>query len=171
MGRIALIYGLIAGVLVIVINFSTLPIWQDEMNFQLGEILGYLGMLVSLVSVFVGVKSLRDKELGGFMSFKQGFLQGLYITLIASVIYIAGWESYYLTSDGDFMEQYSSYVMEEAKADGATPEELEAQKSEMESMMELYEIAPIRWGFTLLEILPVGLIVSVISALILKRKQ
>ncbi len=169
MGRIALVYGLVAGTVITVITYSTLPIWQEDMNFELGEILGYLGMFVSLISIFVGIKSLRDKQLGGYISFKQAFVQGLYITLVASSIYVVGWEIYFNTSAGDFMEQYSTYIIDEARANGATEEEITSKTEEMESMSELYEIAPIRWGMTLLEILPVGVIISLISALILKR--
>ncbi|MEQ8715595.1 MAG: DUF4199 domain-containing protein [Cyclobacteriaceae bacterium] len=169
--RIAVIYGLAAGAIITVINYSTLPIWQDEMNFALGEILGYLGMLVSLVTVFVGIKSLRDNQLGGFITFKQAFLQGLYITLVASFIYIVGWESYYTTSGGDFMEQYSTYMVDEARAEGASEAEIESKISEMQDMQEMYKIAPIRWGMTLMEIFPVGLIITLISAFILKRNE
>jgi hypothetical protein len=116
------------------------------MNFVLGEILGYLGMLVSLVTVLVGIKSLRDTQLGGFITFKQAFLQGLNITLVASFIYIVGWESYYNSSGGDFMEQYSSYMVDDARAEGVSEAEIEAKVSERNDMQEMYKIAPIRWG-------------------------
>jgi hypothetical protein len=98
-------------------------------------------------------------------------LQGVYITLVASLIYVVGWEIYYTTSAGDFMEQYSAYTIEEARAAGASAEELEVQKVDMAEMQELYKIAPIRWGMTLMEIFPVGLIITLISAFILKRKE
>lgn len=169
MRRLALIYGLIAGAMITVLHYSTKPLWEDDMNFALGEILGYLGMLVSLVTVFIGIKSLRDNQLDGIISFKQGFLQGLYITLVASFIYVAGWELYYTNSDSDFMEQYTSYMIEESKATGATADEIDEQIAEMEEMQEMYEIAPIRWGMTLMEIFPVGLIITLISAFVLKK--
>lgn len=169
--RIAIIYGMAAGAIITLINYSTLPIWQDETNFALGEILGYLGMLVSLVTVFVGIKSFRDQQLGGLITFKQAFFQGLYITLVASLIYTIGWEIYFKTSAGDFMEQYSAYVIDEAKASGATAEELEKQQADMDDMKEMYKVAPIRWGMTIMEIFPVGLIITLISAFVLKKSS
>ena len=171
MARIAVINGLIAGALITVFWYVTKPLWEPEMNFALGEILGYVGMIISLVTVFVGIKSLRDNQLGGIITFKQGFLQGLYITLVASFIYVAGWEMYYNNAGSDMMDQYREYMIKEAKESGMSQKEIEIQQQEMDEMGELYTIAPIRWGLTLLEILPVGLIITIISALFLVKKS
>lgn len=69
------------------------------------------------------------------------------------------------------MEQYSTYMVDEARAEGASEAEIESKISEMQDMQEMYKIAPIRWGMTLMEIFPVGLIITLISAFILKRNE
>lgn len=54
---------------------------------------------------------------------------------------------------------------------GATPSELAAKTEEMKSMQERYKVAPIRWGMTLMEIFPVGLIITIINAWLLKKEH
>jgi hypothetical protein len=58
------------------------------------------------------------------------------------------------------------------KAEGATAEELEAAKKEWESFGEMYKNPAFRFMFTIfVEIFPVGLVITLISAGILRKKE
>ena len=166
-----LLFGLIAGLVNIIGWFVLDGIFQqDEFDFGLGEILGYSAMLIALSTVFFGVKRYRDNQLGGRISFVQAFLNGLIIVLIASTIYVIGWEIYYPNFASDFGERYTEHLVSSLEEQGLNQEEIASKKEEMAVWMEKYESPLYRIPMTLLEIFPLGLLVTVISALVLKRK-
>jgi amino acid transporter len=164
-------FGLLAG-LINIIGWVVLDaIFQGEnFDFSLGETLGYSAMLIALSTVFFGVKSYRDKELNGNITFKNAFIKGLIIVSIASLIYVIGWEIYYPNFQADFGEKYSAYLISNLEESGSSAAEIEAEKANMIEWMEMYQNPLYRVPMTLMEIFPLGLIVAVISALILKRK-
>lgn len=164
-------FGLIAGGINIISWLVLDYIFQgDEFDFSLGETLGYSAMLVALSAVFFGIKSYRDKELQGSITFKNAFLKGLVIVLVASLIYVIGWEIYYPSFQADFGEKYANHMMKELQNQGLSASEIAAEKASMDMWMERYQNPLFRIPITFTEIFPVGLIVTLISALILKRK-
>lgn len=171
MKRVIIVFGIIAGLLVAGLMYLTMPIGKEKMDFELGEKLGYLSMLISLSIIFFGVRIQRDRYEGGSIGFGKGFMTGLYITLIASVIYAIGWEIYYRTAAPDFMDVYIRHYLEQLQADGTPAEETRQKTEQMNKMKEWYKNPLVRFGFTLMEILPVGLVISVVSALVLRRRR
>jgi hypothetical protein len=171
MKKIVITFGLIGGVLVSGLMYLTMPHGKEQADFENGEILGYLSMIIALSTIFFGIKILRDKHQGGKITFKRGFVLGLYITLVASALYIISWEIYYQTIAKDFMDQYMNYSMEKLKSSGASSVQIQEQQAQMETMKEWYKIPVIRFGFTFMEIFPVGLVISLISAAILRKKE
>lgn len=172
MKKVVVTYGLIAGAIVSALMYLTLPIGKEQADYSMGEALGYATMIIALSMVFFGIKSFRDKYLEGSITFLKAFLTGLYITVIASVMYCLAWEIYYQTSDKDFMAEYTASYIEQMKADGASDAEIEEMTLSMNEMAEYYKNPILRFLMTFfMEIFPVGLIISVISALILKRKD
>ena len=135
---------------------------------------GYLIMFICLSTIFFAVKALRDKHLGGTITFGKGFLTGLYITLIAGVCYIISWEVYFQNSPSakKFMEVYTAQTISKMKASGESAEKIEKTAKDMAQTAELYNNnALVRYGYTLIEILPVGLLISLVSAGVLRRKE
>ncbi len=102
MRKTVLVYGLISGGVIIATMCGNDRVWKIHSYW-----IGYLVMVVALSAMFFGVKSYRDNTLGGVIKFKTAFLVGLLITLVASVVYVAGWEVYLAVSNDDFMEQYT----------------------------------------------------------------
>ncbi len=171
MKKVVLTSGIIAGIIVVGMMYLSMPFHKELNKMGIGEVIGYTTMLLAFSSIFFGIKSLRDNEQGGTITFKRAFLVGLYITLIASAMYAIGWEIYYQTLGGNFMEEYGATQIENMKADGATVDELQAFKDEMQMYTEYYKNPLFRFGMTLMEILPVGLLVTLISAAVLCRNQ
>jgi hypothetical protein len=60
-------------------------------------------------------------------------------------------------------------MIEKARAGGATEQELAAKAAEMAEFREMYKNPLINAGLTLIEVFPVGLVVTLISAAILRR--
>ena len=81
MGRIIAVYGVIAGVIVVLGMFISISVVSD--HGTMGMVAGYLSMLVALLFVFVGVKRYRDVNLGGVIGFGKALLVGLGIAGVA----------------------------------------------------------------------------------------
>ncbi len=169
MKKIVIIYGLIAGAIVSALMHLTMIKSDGQMNFDGGMLLGYLTMIIALAMIFFGVKVYRDKHMGGTITFGKAFVVGLYITIVASVVYCVNWEIMLNTSASGFMDQYTTYYIEKMEAEGASVTEIEEMREEMASMSEMYKNPVARFGMTFLEIFPVGLVISLISAALLKK--
>lgn len=170
MKKIVLVFGLIAGLIVTgMMVYGTLQMKNNE-NFQDSMVLGYTTMVVAFSLIFVGVKNFRDKHNKGVISFGKAFRIGLYITLIASTMYVGVWLIEYYFFFPDFMEKYTACVIKDAKNNGAGQVELNAKMAEMAQMQEMYKNPLFVVLFTYLEIFPVGLIVTLICSFLLKRK-
>jgi len=148
-------------------------LWQKGIiNFDNGEYFGYGSMLVALSMVFFGIKSYRDNQNGKSIGFWKGVQVGILISLLASFVYAAGWEVYMRTNpENAFMEEYTQHYVSKLKEKGSPQEEIDKTIAEMASMKEMYNNPIIRFGMTLMEILPVGIIVTLLSAGILRKKE
>jgi len=79
-------YGIIAGAIVSIFMIVTMPLMDENSDIKHSEILGYTVMLVAMSMIFIGVRSYRNNQLNGVISFGKAFVLGLYIALIASTI-------------------------------------------------------------------------------------
>ncbi len=167
--RIALIFGGVAGAIVISVMIAGLTLGDG--GHTGGQAFGYLVMLVALSLIFVGVKQYRDKDLGGVISFMQALGAGLAIAAVAGVVYVAVWEAYLASTDHAFIADYAAGVIEKKKAAGVSGEELEKLIADMEKMKASYANPLMRLPMTFLEIFPVGLLVSLASAALLRNRN
>ena len=173
MKRIVLTFGLISGAVMAVLLFLETVVVQKLGAAQLGssELVGYTTMLVAFMLVYFGIRSYRDTVLGGRIGFGRAFKVGALITLITSACYVGAWEVIYYNMMPDFAEQYSRRMIEKAKADGASPAQIEAKRAEMQKFQAMYANPLINVAMTLIEPLPVGLLIAALSAAILSRRK
>lgn len=170
--RYLLVYGLVGGL----ITLGGFFLWTflndgDLMSdMQMGQIVGYTFMLLALSTVFFGLRSFREKN-GGMLTFKEGFLNGMIVVMVASSIYVLGWMVYYPNFMPDFAEEYTQSQITKLESENLSASELETQVEELKAFQEMYEQPLVMAGFTFLEIFPVGLIVTLISSLILRRNR
>ena len=168
-----IIYGLIAGILVSVFMLSTvnyLSHCKGNVDYDTSMLIGYASMLIALSLVFVGIRNYRDKYNGGVISFGKAFKIGIMMVLLASTIYVAAWLIDYFFFIPDFAEKYAANTLEKLRASGASQIEIDKETKEMASMGEMLKNPFLNGMMAYMEILPVGLIVTLISSLILKRK-
>ncbi len=126
--------------------------------------------MLSFLLVFFGIRSYRDNVGDGQITFAKGFTVGICITLITSLCYVVTWEALYFTVMRDFMDKYAAHAVEKAKAAGASPEAIQSQLQQMKKYKELYENPLFNAAITFLEPFPVGLVITLISAAVLRRK-
>jgi hypothetical protein len=168
MKRIVLTFGLISGALSAGMMLATLVV-VHRIGFDRGEIIGYTGIVLSFLMVFFGIRSYREHA-GGTISFARGFTIGLLIALVSSACYVAAWEIIYWKMWPNFVDDYAAYAIEHARASGASPETVAATTRQMAEFKEMYSKPLINVAMTLMEPLPVGIIVSIISAAVLRRR-
>ncbi len=171
MRRHVLIFGSIGGSVLVLVMFLTMPFFDETTDFDSAEWLGYITMIVALSVIFAGVKSYRDKELTGNISFGNAFKVGLLIAFIASAFYVAGWMLYISTADSNFMDSYYEQSLEKVRNSGDAEAEIQARIAEIKKFRELYKNPLVKIGITFLEIFPVGLLIALISAAILRSKM
>jgi len=143
---------------------------EGNFDYDKGLLIGYASMLIAFSLVFVGIRNYRNKYNNGVISFGKAFKIGIMIVLIASTIYVVAWLIDYFFFMPDFMEKYSANMIDKLKASGASQVEIDKQTKEMASFARMYKNPFFNAMMTYVEILPVGLIVTLISSLILKRK-
>lgn len=168
--RYALIYGGIAGAVAIggiLMGFAL----ETTSAFFTSEYFGYLMMLIALTLVFVGVKRYRDMERGGVMTFLQGLTVGLAIAVVAGLSYMLVWEAYSWSTGYVFMDEYMTAAINAARASGLNEAALEARLTELADMRAAYDNPLFRLPLTFMEIFPVGLVVSLVSAAILRKSE
>ena len=168
--RTILIYGIAAGLLVAVPMFLALAHFDPDF-FASSPFTGYLIMLVAFSLIFVGVKRFRDRALGGVIKFVPAFLIGLGISAVAGVIYVIGWEITLAATHYAFANEYAAAMVEAERAKGASPAALEAVAAQMEAFKAQYANPLFRVPVTFIEIFPVGLLVSLISAALLRNSR
>ena len=173
MRKIVITYGLISGAIITGLFLFSMYLWSKGIiNFDNGEYFGYGSMLVALSMVFFGIKSFRDNQNGRSIGFWKGAQVGILISLLASFVYAGGWEVYMQVSpQNSFMEEYTEHYIAKLKEKGASQEEIDKTTKEMATMQQMYNNPFIRFGMTLFEILPVGIIVTLLSAAILRKKE
>jgi len=170
MKRYIFTFGVIAGLLVI--GSITLGMLLGGSDSALGsEVAGYLIMLVALSLIFIATKRYRDRELGGVIRFGQAFLLGLGIAAVAGVAYVVVWEIYLVAADYAFIDQYTTGLIASEREAGIDPEELAALTERMEQMKANYAKPWLRIPITFSEIFPVGALVALISATILRNPR
>ncbi len=170
-----IIYGLIGGIVVSVLMLFTthyVSFCAGNVDYDTSMLIGYASMLIAFSIVYVGIRNYRDKYNDGVMSFGKAFKIGLMMVLIASTIYVIAWLiDYFFFMPPGFIEKSSAYMLDEMKASGASQVEIDKKTKEMENFARMYKNPFFNAMMTYAIILPVGLIVTLISALILKRKN
>lgn len=172
MKKIILIYGLIAGAIVSVMMIITMPLYNSGvLNHENGEFTGYTTMVIALSVIFFGVKSYRDKQPDRTVTFWKALQIGLLITLVAGSMYALTWEYLWPRIGSEYMQKFMAQHAIELKADGTSDAEIRKSVDDMASFMELYKNPLVRIPITIMEILPVGVVLSLITAALFRRKE
>jgi hypothetical protein len=169
MKNIVLKNGIISGVIVAGLMVTGIALMKDNPDFKSAEILGYLGMLLSFSFIFVAIFQQRKAQ-GGLITFGKALTVGVLVTLIAGLIYAVTWEIYFTNWGSNFMEVYSRDSLQKLAETGASESDIEIAKQQTVIMIENYKNPLFRFGMTLVEIVPLGIVISLIAALIFKKK-
>ena len=169
MKKVVLTFGLLSGVLSTVMMFGTMS-FVDTIGFDRSVIVGYTAIVISFMFVYFGIRSYRDNELGGQITFGKAFTAGLLITLISSVFYVAAWLVEYRLFFPDFAERYAAHLVEDVRARGGSQAEIDEMSKLGDDAKRLMANPVTNAAVTFTEPFPVGLLITVISAAVLRTK-
>ena len=170
MKKTVLTYGLIAGAIISLLMDTSLLL-ADKIGSGHSMMIGYTIMVASFLLVYFGIRSYRDNTLGGQITFGRAFICGLLITLITTVCYVATWEVLYFNFIPHFMDGYFAAQIHKIQASGQTPDKIAAQVAAIQQYQKSYQNPFINMAYTFIEPLPVGLIMTLVSAAMLRRKR
>ncbi len=170
--RIILGYGLIGAVIVgVPLAWGMLNTPADGSMPENGALIGYTTILVALTGVFLGVKHYRDKVLGGVIKFLPALGVGLGISAVASLGWVIAWEISLAVTKFDFVAVYNQMLLEQAQNEGASAEKLAQVAKDGEAFGQMYANPVIRMGITFLEMFPIGVVISLIAAALLRNSR
>ena len=166
MKKTILTFGLISGGMMTVMMFATLPFTDSAWLQSHSMLVGYTTIVLSFMLVFFGIRSYRENIGGGTITFGRAFAVGILITLISSVLYVVTWEIMYFGVPS-FGERFMTMCVAHIKNSGASPEAIQAQINQLKYLDNPF----INAALTFTEPFPIGLIVTLVSAAILRRKN
>ena len=110
MKKTVIVNGLIAGLISSSLFIALMLLGRaGDLDFKNGMVYGFSLMILAFSFIFVGTKSVRDQN-GGAISFGKAFLVGLYISLIASTVYVLVWMIDLNLFIPDFAEKYGAHM-------------------------------------------------------------
>lgn len=169
MKKIVWTFGLISGAIMAAFMFATLPFVN-----ALGDhsyLVGYTGIVAGFLCVYFGVRSYRDNVLGGRIGFGRALSAGLLIALIGSLGYVAAWEVLYFKFMPDFYSRYAQSAVNQARTSGKSEAEIAKTQAAMDSMVKSAESPAWVAATTFVEPFPVGFVIALVSAGVLRRKR
>ena len=170
MKKTVLTFGLISGFIMIAMMTISLVL-SDRIGFGHNLVLGYTILVLGSLLIFFGIRSYRENIGGGQISFGRAFAVGILITVVASVCYVVCWEIIYFNFMPDFADKYAAYIVEQARASGATQQVIDAKLAEMKGLKALLDNPLYNGLMTFAEPFPIGLLVTLISAAVLRTRK
>jgi hypothetical protein len=169
MKKTVLTFGLISGLIISVLMGGSLLL-ADKIGSSHSMALGYTIMVASFLLIYFGVRSYRDNDLAGRISFGRAFTCGILITLITTVCYVAMWEVLYFNFMPHFMDGYFAAQIHKVQSSGLDAASIATQVAAIQHSAQLYQNPFVNMAYTFIEPFPVGLVITLISAAILRRK-
>jgi hypothetical protein len=175
MKKVILVHGTIAGAIVslmLIIGFSImLRNGGEHMDLMASMVVNYATQFLAMSMIFVGIRNYKMKFLGGRIGFWRAWGVGMLIALLASTMYLITWTIMYKFFTPDFLDKYATQAVQEMIANGDSQEKITQAKEEMQEMAAVYKTVPGFIAYTYAEIIPTGVFMSLISAIVFSIKK
>lgn len=171
MKRNVFVFGTISGVISVLWFLFALSFLNFDTHMTWGMIFGYASMFIANIFLVIGVKNYRDKYNGGVITFGKALKVGFLIALVAATVYVLTWLIYFYTSSTNFMEVYAECMHKELVESGASAAVIAKQDAEMKQFMVMYQNPFFNAAVTYTEILPMGILFALITAIVMRRKE
>ena len=170
MKKIVLVYGFLSGAVAAALMLTTMP-FMDQLEGSTGYVVGYTGIILSGLLIFFGIRSYRENAGNGKITFGRGFKVGILIALISSSCYVATWQLICFKLSPGIVDRLFTGHIEQLKASGASPEAVEAETRKLDAAKKIYANPLTNAAVTFIEPFPVGLLITLVSAGVLRKKE
>jgi hypothetical protein len=169
MKKIVVICGVIGGLISVSWYIFSAQVFKLDISMDMRLFLGYASMVLAFSLIFVGVKNFRDNYNGGVISFGKAIKVALLITAVASTVYVVVWLIDYYFFIPDYMEKYAASTLTSLKASHASPAQINKEMAQITEYAKMYSNPFFNALMTYAEIAPVGIVISLIASIILKK--
>jgi hypothetical protein len=163
MKKTVLIYGLLSGFISILLMTVTM-LKLDRIGFDDAMIYGYIGIFLSFIPLYIGVMAYNKAHTETPLKFGGALIAALLMCLISCAVYATTWQIESPILFPDFLDKYTVYAHDKLVRSGASGEALKKQAAAIENMRALYKKPVSLWLMTIIEPLPLGLLVSLVAA-------
>lgn len=164
-------YGLISGAVLSILSAILIPLCMNgTVDFSYGMLFGYSSMVLAFMVVFFGIRKYRDDH-GGTITFGKAFKVGILMALITCAVYVVAWEIVYWGFIPDFEEKYATLTIERMREKGESAAKIAEAEQQMAQFKQWYKNPIFNVGMTLMEVFPVALIMTLVSAAILRKSS
>jgi len=170
MRKTVLTFGVTSGLISAVMMLATVP-FMHKISSDKGLIVGYTTIVLAGLLVFFGIRSYRDNASGGRLTFARGLAVGILISLLSNCFYVATWEVVSYKFMPDFAEKYAGQMVEHAKSSGASQPKIDETARQAADFVRNYHNPLYKISMTFLEPFPVFLVITLVSAAILRKKS
>jgi hypothetical protein len=170
MKKIVLTFGLISGLIMSALMGGSLLVADKIGSGHNSLVLGYTIMVASFLLIYFGIRSYRDNTLAGQISFGRAFACGILIMLISTVCYVVMWEVLYFNFMPHFMDSYFAAEIHKLQSAGLDAATTAARVAAIQHSQQLYQNPLVNMAYTFMEPAPVGLLITLISAALLRHK-
>jgi len=171
MQKTILRFGLISGTISAGLMLATVPFMGSLSHGNLAYLVGYTGIVLSFLMVYFGIRSYRDNLAGSQITFGKAFAVGILITLISCAFYVVTWEIVYFTFMPHFMDGYFAAQIHSVQTAGLDAATTAKRIAKIQSSQRFYQNPFGNMLYTFVEPFPIGLIVTLISAAVLRKKS
>ena len=156
-------YGLIAG-----IGVSVYVLLEYFLGFhttypEIGQYSGYFSAIIPIFAILYAIKEKRNRYFNGYITFGQGFITGLIVTVISAFIITGFFVIYNDFINPEGLKYISSWRAEQMRLENIPEEEIVASIEEYNAM---YNPLVIFSGTFVM-----GLLITAILAFLLRRKD
>jgi len=169
MKKTVVVFGVASGLVSSVLMLLTMP-FMHRIGYDRGLVVGYTAIVAAFLVVFFGVRSYREQQPGGGLTLGRAFSVGILIVLISCVFYVATWEIIYFKLSPSFMADWTAHAVASARASGASQAKIDETVQQMAQFKRIYDNPAYNAAVTFLEPFPIGLLVALVSAAVLRRR-
>jgi hypothetical protein len=167
MKKTVLRYGGFSVLFMVLFFLVEMLVFAQKKDFKVQEIFGWVGIFISTMFIFFGIRYYRDQYNDGSLSFGKGLKVGLLILLMPSLAF-GIFNVIYVMLNPDFMETYYNYQVTQLK-ESLPAGEATLKIQAMEKEKEMWMSPAVQFFGMFLSVFAVGLVVTVISTLVLRR--
>jgi uncharacterized protein DUF4199 len=167
--RTVLVFGLASGVLSLVFMAISLPMMLRG-DYSRSEVVGYTGLALAAIIIFVGIRSYRATTGGGYLTFWRGLAVGASIAAVAGTIYASAWLVLSTAVMPGITDKVAGCIVAQKRSFGASDAEIVEAEKFADTYRRLARNPAINFAMTFAESFPVGLAASILAAAVLRRK-